>query len=89
MGNETCKPFKNLTAKWILHLEVANKIWVIHIDATKSGTKGSFPMRAHVTFLDKIAWAVISTIPQWETRSLDIFEVTLTEAQEEELNMHF
>ena len=36
-------------------------------------------MRAHVTFEDKIARAVISTKPQWETRSLDIDEFTLTE----------
>ena len=75
MGNETCKPFKNLTAKWILHLEVANKIWVIHIDATKSGTKGSFPMRAHVTFADKMARAVISTEPQWETRLMTLLKL--------------
>ena len=46
-------------------------------------------MRAQVTFADKIAQAVISTKPQWETHSLDIVEVTLTEAQEEELNMNF
>ena len=46
-------------------------------------------MRAHVTFADKIAQAVISTKPQWEKRSLNIAEVTLTEAQEEGLNMFF
>ena len=46
-------------------------------------------MRAHVTFADKIAQAVISTKPQWETRSLDIAEFTLTEAHEEGLNTYF
>ena len=46
-------------------------------------------MRPHVTFADKIAQAVISTKPQQETRSLDIAEVTYTEAQEEELKIHF
>ncbi len=46
-------------------------------------------MRAHVTFADKIEQAVISTKPLWETRSLDIAEVTLTEAHKEELNMYF
>ena len=46
-------------------------------------------MRAHVTFADKIAQSVISTKPQWETRSLDIASVTLTEAQEEGLNIYF
>ena len=46
-------------------------------------------MRAHVTFVDKIAQAVIFTKPHWVTRSLDIAEVTLTEAHEEGLNMYF
>ena len=46
-------------------------------------------MRAHVAFADKIAQADISTKPQWQTRSLEISEVTLTEAQEEGLNICF
>ena len=46
-------------------------------------------MRAHETFADKIAQAVISTKPQWGRRSLEIAGVTLTEAQEEGLNMCF
>ena len=89
LGGEDFEPFRNLTAKFIPHSNLSNYIWVIHIDATKSGIEGSFPMRAHVTFADKIARAVIFTKPQWETRSLDIAEVTLTEAQEEGLNIYF
>ena len=89
LGGEDFEPFKNLTAKWIPHLNLANYIWVVLIDATKSGIEGSFPMRAHVTFADKIAQAVISTKPQRETCSLVIAEVTLTEAQEEGLNFYF
>ena len=46
-------------------------------------------MRAHVKFADKIASAVISTKPQWETHSLDIAEVTLTEEHKEGLNTYF
>ncbi len=82
LGGEDFEPFTNLTATFIPRSNLANYIWVIQIDATKSGTVGGFPMRAHVTFADKIARAVISTKPQWETRSLDIAEVTLTEAHE-------
>ena len=101
LGGEDFEPFTNLaatfiprsntnlTATFIPRSNLANYIWVIQIDATKSGIKGGFPMRAHVTFADKIARAVISTKPQWETRSLDIAEVTLTEAHEEGLNMYF
>ncbi len=46
-------------------------------------------MRAHLTFADKIAQAVISTKPHWVTRSLDIAVVILTEAHEEGLNTYF
>ena len=89
LGGEDFEPLMNLTATWIQHSNLANYIWVIHIDATNSGTKGSFPMRAHVKFADKIAQAVIFTKPQSEKCSLEIVYVMLTEAQEKELNMHF
>jgi len=89
LGGEDFEPFTNLTATFIPHSNLANYIWVIQIDATKSGIEGGFPMRAHVTFADKIARAVISTKPHWVTRSLDIAEVTLTEAHEEGLNKYF
>ena len=93
LGGEDFEPFTNLTATFIPRSDtnltatfiprsnLANYIWVVHIDSTKSGIEGSFPMRAHVTFADKIARAVISTKSQWKTRSLDTAEVTLTEAQ--------
>ena len=79
-GGEDFETCTNLNSKFIPRSNLSNYIWVIHIDATKSGIEGSFPMRAHVAFVDKIAQAVISTKPQWEKRSLDIAEVTLTEA---------
>ena len=89
LGGEDLEPFTNLTAKWIPRSNLSNYIWVIHIDATKSEIEGSFPMRAHVTFTDKIARAVIFTKPQSKKLSIDIVYGTLNEAQEEVLNMHF
>jgi hypothetical protein len=55
LGSKNFKPFTNLSLQWVLNLELADKIWVIHIDATKSYIEGSFPMIAHVTFANKIA----------------------------------
>jgi hypothetical protein len=74
-----CRYLANLIVKWILSLEVADKFWFINIDATMSGTKGSFPKRDHVTFANKIAQAVLSANCLWEAGSLDISQVTLTE----------
>ena len=79
MGNEEFKPFTSLTVKGFINLEVADKLWVIKIYATMSGTEGSFPMGAHVTFANKIAQAVLSANLQWEAGSLDISPVTQTE----------
>jgi hypothetical protein len=89
VGVEDFEPFTNLIAAFIPRLNLGNYILVIQIDAMKSGIKGGFPMRAHVKFADKIARAVISTKPHWVTRSIDIAEVTLTEAHEEGLKMYF
>ncbi len=50
LGNEKFKLFTNLTIRWILHLNVADKLWVIKIDATMTETEGSFPMGLHVPF---------------------------------------
>jgi hypothetical protein len=89
MGGEDFEPFTNLTATFLPRSNLGNYTWVIQIDATKSGIEGSFPMRAHVTFADKIARAVTSTQPNWVMRSLDIAVVILTEAHEEGLNTYF
>ncbi len=89
LGGEDFEPFTNLTATFIPRLNLASYIWVIQIDATKSGIEGGFPMRAHVTFADKIARAVLSTKPHWVIRSIDIAVVILTEAHEEGLNTYF
>ena len=89
LGKEEFKPFTNLTIRWVLHSSVADKLWVIKIDATMTETEGSFPMGLHVPFANKIARAVLSTDLQWEAGSLDIGPIILTEEQEEELNVHF
>ena len=89
LGNEKFKPFTNLTIRWILHSNVADKLWVIKIDATMTETERSFPMGLHKTFANKIARAVLSKNLQWESGSLDIETIILTEEQEEELDMHF
>jgi len=79
LGNQEFKPVTNLTIKWILHSSVADKLWVIKIDATMSKTEGSFPMGAHVRCVNKIAQVVLSTNLQWEAGSLDIVPIILTE----------
>ena len=89
LGKEEFKPFTNLTIRWVLHSSVADKLWVIKIDATMTETEGSFPMGLHVPFANKIAWSVLSEDLQWEAGSLDIAPIILTEEQEKELNMHF
>ena len=89
LGKEEFKPFTNLAIRWVLHSSVADKLWVIKIDATMTETEGSFPMGLHVQFANKIARAVLLTDLQWEAGSLDIGPIILTEEQEEELNVHF
>ena len=79
LGKEEFKPFTNLTIRWVLHSSVADKLWVIKIDATMTETEGSFPMGLHVPFANKIARAVLSTDLQWEAGSLDIKQIILTE----------
>ncbi len=54
LSNKEFKPFTNLTIRWILHLNVADKLWVIKIDATMTEIVGSFPMGAHVTFANDL-----------------------------------
>ena len=88
-GNKEFKPFTDLTIRWILHSNVADKLWFIKIDATMTEPEGSSPMGLHVTFANKIARAVLSANLQWEADSIEIAPIILTEEQEEELNMHF
>jgi hypothetical protein len=67
-------------------LELADKIWVIYIDTTKSEIKGRFPETAHVLFANKIAQAVLSSNVQWVPVTFEVMAHTLNESQEEDLN---
>ena len=89
LGNKEFKPFTYLTIRWILHSNVADKLWFIKIYATMTELEGSFQIGLHVPFANKIARAVQSAKLQWEAGSLDIAPIILTEEQEEELNMQF
>jgi hypothetical protein len=70
-------------------LELADKIWVIYIDVTKSETTGSFPIAAHVMFANKVAQAVLSSNVQWVTGTFEVLSHTLTKSQEADLNTQF
>jgi hypothetical protein len=87
LGTKTFQPFTNLTIRWVLNLELADKIWVIYIDTTKSEINGSFPVSAHVLFANKIARAVLSSNVQWVPGTFEVMSHTLTESQEEDLSM--
>lgn len=86
MGDETLQPFTNLSIRWILNLELADKIWVIYIDTNNSKINGCFSVTAHVLFANKIARAVLSSNAQWVPGTFEVTEHKLTESQEEDLN---
>ena len=86
LGDETFQPFTNLSIRWILNSELADKIWVIYIDTNNGKINGSFPVTAHALFAKKIARAVLSSNIQWVPGTFELTEHTLTESQEEDLN---
>jgi hypothetical protein len=59
-GGIEFKPFSKLTMKWVKSSMLGNLLWIIRIDTTKNGTEDSFPMQAHLAFVNKIARAIIS-----------------------------
>jgi len=86
LGDETFQPFTNLSIRWILNSELADKIWVIYIDTNNGEINGSFPVTAHVLYANKIARAVLSSNVQWVPGTFEVTEHKLTESQEEDLN---
>jgi hypothetical protein len=86
LGDETFQPFTNLSIRWILNSELADKIWVIYIDTNNGKINGSFPVTAHALFAKKIARAVLSSNIQWVPGTFELTEHKLTESQEEDLN---
>ncbi len=55
LGGLVFKAFSNLTMRWVKSSLVGGCLWVIHIDTSKDGTTGSFPMSAHIPYANKIA----------------------------------
>jgi hypothetical protein len=86
LGDETFQPFTNLSIRWILNSELADKIWVIYIDTTNGEINGSFPVTAHVLYANKIARAVLSSNVQWVPGTFEVTKHKLTKSQEEDLN---
>jgi hypothetical protein len=86
LGTETFQPFTNLSIRWILNSELADKIWVVYIDTNNGEINGSFPVPAHVLYANKIARAVLSSNVQWVPGTFEVTEHKLTESQEEYLN---
>ncbi len=86
LGTKTFQLFTNLTIRWVLNLELADKIWVIYIDTNKCEINGSFPVTADVLFANNIAQAVLSSNVQQVPETFEVTEHKLTESQEKDLN---
>jgi hypothetical protein len=87
-GGIEFKLFSNLTTKWFKSLMVGNLLWIIHIDTIKNGTEDSFPMQAHLVFVNKIALAIISQ-NIWQEGRIDVVGVSLNESRVADLTAHF
>jgi hypothetical protein len=74
LGDKTFQPFTNLSIRWILNSELADKIWVIYIDTNNGKINGSFPVTAHVLYANKIARAVLSSNVQWVPGTFEVTE---------------
>ncbi len=88
LGGLEFKAFSNLTMRWVKSLLVGGCLWVIRIDMSKDGTTGSFPMSAHIPYVNKIAWAVIQE-NTFEGGKVDVVTLNLTESQVVDLNFYF
>ena len=88
LGDETFQPFTNLSIRWILNSELADKIWVIYIDTNNGKINGLFPVTAHVLYANKIARAVLSSNVNWVPGTFEVMSYTLTKSQEEDLKTH-
>ncbi len=67
---------------------LGNLLWITCIDTTKNGMKDSFPLQAHLAFVNKIAWAIISQ-NIWQEGGIDVVGVSLNESQVADLMAHF
>ena len=87
-GGVEFKPFTNLTTRWVKSSLIGVNLWVMHIDATKVGMEGSFPMEAHIAYANKIARAVLRD-NTFEGERVDVIELNISELQVEELDSYF
>ncbi len=82
------KAFSNLTMRWVKSLLVGGCLWVIRIDTSKDGMTVSFPMSAHIPYVNKIAQAVIQE-NTFEGGKVDVVTLNLTKSQVADLNSYF
>ena len=87
-GGVEFKSFTNLTTRWIKSLLVGVNLWVMHIDESKVGTDGSFPMEAHIAYANKIARAVIHD-NTFEGEKVDVVTINLSELQVADLDSYY
>jgi hypothetical protein len=87
-GGLEFKSFSNLTTRWVKSLLVGGNLWVIHIDVSKDGTTGSFPMDAHIAYANKVARAVIQE-NTFEGGKVDVVTLNLSESQAADLDTYF
>jgi hypothetical protein len=88
LGGLEFKALSNLTTRWVKSLLVGGCLWVIPIDTSKDGTTGSFPMSAHIPYVNKIAQAVIQE-NTFEGGKVDVVTLNLTKSQVADLNSYF
>jgi hypothetical protein len=55
---------------------LGNLLWIIRINMMKNEQEGSFLMKAHLAFANKIARAIVSA-NIWEGVAIDVAQVTL------------
>jgi hypothetical protein len=77
-----------LTTRWVKSSLVGRNLWVIHINTSKDGTTGSFPMDVHIGYANKIAQAVIQD-NTFEGGKVDVVIKNLSESQAADLDRYF
>ena len=87
-GREEFKSFTNLSTRWVKSSTVGENLWVMHIDESKVGSDGSFPVEAHIAYANKIARAVIHD-NTFEGNRVDVVTLNLSELQVADLDSYF
>jgi hypothetical protein len=87
-GGIEFKLFSNLTMKWVKSSMLGNLLLIICIDMTKNRMEDSFPMQAHLAFVNKFARAIICQ-NIWQEGGIYVVGVSLNESQVADLTAHF